>query len=172
MCAIFSSFSRRKVGWGGYNVIFLSEDEVESTATETGAPSEKTEKTEKVESKEQAPTPVKSNTDKKKLKPNKAEVPITEKKPGGKPDSKKTGGPKKAKIAKLDGEASKKSPKFDKKQKTNGEAKKEVAEEKKAGSPFEKKNRKNKKNLLNKNRMGKNKFKSLKTMLRHKEGGH
>lgn len=142
---------------------------------ETGAPSVKIQKTEKIESKGQAPTstPVKSSTGmKKKLRPNKAEAPIIKRKAGGKPDSKKTEGPKKAKIAKLDGEASKKSPKFNKKQKTNGEAKKEVAGEKKVGSPFEKKkNRRNKKNLVNKNRLGKNKFKNLKKMLGQKESG-
>lgn len=141
---------------------------------ETGAPSVKIQKTEKIESKGQAPTstPVKSSTGmKKKLRPNKAEAPIIKRKAGGKPDSKKTEGPKKAKIAKLD-EASKKSPKFNKKQKTNGEAKKEVAGEKKVGSPFEKKkNRRNKKNLVNKNRLGKNKFKNLKKMLGQKESG-
>ncbi|KAA0703010.1 putative 28S rRNA (cytosine-C(5))-methyltransferase [Triplophysa tibetana] len=152
-----------------------TENEEESTAMGTGAQSEKIPKTEQIQSKEQAPTstPAKSPKGmKKKLGQNKDEAPIIKRKPGGKPDSKKTEGPKKAKIAKLDGEALKKSPKFNKKQKTNGEVKKEVAGEKKVGSPFEKKkNRRNKKNLGTKNRLGKNKFKDSKKTLGQEESG-
>lgn len=108
-------------------ILFLAENEIESTVMDAGAPSKKIPKTEKI---------------------------ISE-------------GPKKAKIAKLDGEASKKS------QKMNGEAKKEVAGEKKVGSQLQKKkNIRNKKNFGKNNRMEKNKCKNLKKMFGKKESGH
>uniref|UniRef100_A0A8C1N4Z7 NOP2 nucleolar protein homolog (yeast) n=1 Tax=Cyprinus carpio TaxID=7962 RepID=A0A8C1N4Z7_CYPCA len=105
-----------------------------------------------------------------KLKPEKSETPIITKKAGVKSENKKSDGPKKAKIAKLDGETSKKSAKPNKKQKVkelNGDSTKEVVIEKKKGSQFEKNNKTKNKNLLkkNKNRMGKNKFKKLKNMV-------
>uniref|UniRef100_A0A8C2JJ06 NOP2 nucleolar protein homolog (yeast) n=1 Tax=Cyprinus carpio TaxID=7962 RepID=A0A8C2JJ06_CYPCA len=105
-----------------------------------------------------------------KLKPEKSETPIITKKAGVKSENKKSDGPKKAKIAKLDGETSKKSAKPNKKQKVkelNGDSTKEVVIEKKKGSQFEKNNKTKRKNLLkkNKNRMGKNKFKKLKNMV-------
>uniref|UniRef100_A0A9J7X7M3 NOP2 nucleolar protein homolog (yeast) n=1 Tax=Cyprinus carpio carpio TaxID=630221 RepID=A0A9J7X7M3_CYPCA len=145
-------------------------DEVESTKTETAASSEQIQKP---ESKQQKPasTPEKSNMGKKqKLKPEKSETPIITKKAGVKSENKKSDGPKKAKIAKLDGETSKKSAKPNKKQKVkelNGDSTKEVVIEKKKGSQFEKNNKTKNKNLLkkNKNRMGKNKFKKLKNMV-------
>uniref|UniRef100_A0A8C2JG86 NOP2 nucleolar protein homolog (yeast) n=1 Tax=Cyprinus carpio TaxID=7962 RepID=A0A8C2JG86_CYPCA len=118
-----------------------------------------------------ASTPEKSNMGKKqKLKPEKSETPIITKKAGVKSENKKSDGPKKAKIAKLDGETSKKSAKPNKKQKVkelNGDSTKEVVIEKKKGSQFEKNNKTKRKNLLkkNKNRMGKNKFKKLKNMV-------
>uniref|UniRef100_A0A9J8APJ2 NOP2 nucleolar protein homolog (yeast) n=2 Tax=Cyprinus carpio TaxID=7962 RepID=A0A9J8APJ2_CYPCA len=118
-----------------------------------------------------ASTPEKSNMGKKqKLKPEKSETPIITKKAGVKSENKKSDGPKKAKIAKLDGETSKKSAKPNKKQKVkelNGDSTKEVVIEKKKGSQFEKNNKTKNKNLLkkNKNRMGKNKFKKLKNMV-------
>uniref|UniRef100_A0A8C1MZF4 NOP2 nucleolar protein homolog (yeast) n=1 Tax=Cyprinus carpio TaxID=7962 RepID=A0A8C1MZF4_CYPCA len=147
-----------------------TEDEVESTKTETAASSEQIQKP---ESKQQKPasTPEKSNMGKKqKLKPEKSETPIITKKAGVKSENKKSDGPKKAKIAKLDGETSKKSAKPNKKQKVkelNGDSTKEVVIEKKKGSQFEKNNKTKNKNLLkkNKNRMGKNKFKKLKNMV-------
>uniref|UniRef100_A0A8C1YT47 NOP2 nucleolar protein homolog (yeast) n=1 Tax=Cyprinus carpio TaxID=7962 RepID=A0A8C1YT47_CYPCA len=147
-----------------------SEDEVESTKTETAASSEQIQKP---ESKQQKPasTPEKSNMGKKqKLKQKKSEPPIITKKAGVKSENKKSDGPKKAKIAKLDSETSKKSTKPNKKQKVkelNGDSTKEVVIEKKKGSQFEKNNKTKNKNLLkkNKNRMGKNKFKKLKNMV-------
>uniref|UniRef100_A0A9J8B535 NOP2 nucleolar protein homolog (yeast) n=1 Tax=Cyprinus carpio carpio TaxID=630221 RepID=A0A9J8B535_CYPCA len=131
------------------------------------------EQIQKPESKQQKPasTPEKSNMGKKqKLKPEKSETPIITKKAGVKSENKKSDGPKKAKIAKLDGETSKKSAKPNKKQKVkelNGDSTKEVVIEKKKGSQFEKNNKTKNKNLLkkNKNRMGKNKFKKLKNMV-------
>uniref|UniRef100_A0A8C1TVP5 NOP2 nucleolar protein homolog (yeast) n=1 Tax=Cyprinus carpio TaxID=7962 RepID=A0A8C1TVP5_CYPCA len=147
-----------------------TEDEVESTKTETAASSEQIQKP---ESKQQKPasTPEKSNMGKKqKLKQKKSEPPIITKKAGVKSENKKSDGPKKAKIAKLDSETSKKSTKPNKKQKVkelNGDSTKEVVIEKKKGSQFEKNNKTKNKNLLkkNKNRMGKNKFKKLKNMV-------
>uniref|UniRef100_A0A8C2GFH6 NOP2 nucleolar protein homolog (yeast) n=1 Tax=Cyprinus carpio TaxID=7962 RepID=A0A8C2GFH6_CYPCA len=90
-----------------------TEDEVESTKTETAASSEQIQKP---ESKQRKPssTPEKSNMGKKqKLKQKKSEPPIIRKKAGVKSENKKSDGPKKAKIPKLDGEASKKSEKPD-----------------------------------------------------------
>lgn len=121
----------------------------------------------KPDSKEQKPasTPAKSNMGKKqKLNPKTSEPALITKKAGGKSENKKSDGPKKAKIAKLD-EASKKVEKPDKKQKVkeqNGDSAKQVGKEKK-GSQFEKK--KKKKKNIKKNRMGKNKFKRLKKLL-------
>ncbi len=94
-----------------------------------------------------------------------------------KSETKKSDGPKKAKIAKLDGEASKKSEKPDKKQKVkelNGDSIKEVRKEKKDKSPLdEKKNKMKRKKLLknNINRMGKNRFRKLKNVLGQQESG-
>ncbi|XP_052475086.1 probable 28S rRNA (cytosine(4447)-C(5))-methyltransferase isoform X1 [Carassius gibelio] len=146
------------------------EDEEESSKTETAASSEQIQKP---ESKQQKPnsTPEKSNMgQKQKLKLKKSETPIITKKTGVKAENKKPNGPKKAKIAKLDGETSKKNEKPDKMQKVkelNGDSTKEVVMEKKEGSQFEKKNEMKRKNLLknNTNRMGKNKFRKLKSMV-------
>ncbi|KAL0172677.1 hypothetical protein M9458_032988, partial [Cirrhinus mrigala] len=83
-------------------------NEVESTNMQTAASSEKIQKP---ESKRQKPasTPEKSNMGKKqKLKQKTSVTPTI---------TKKSDGPKKAKIAKLDGEASKKNEKPAKKQK-------------------------------------------------------
>lgn len=91
-----------------------------------------------------------------------------------KSENKKSGGPK---IAKLDGEASKKSEKPDKKQKVkelNGDSIKEVGKEKKEKSQLdEKKNKMKSKKLLknNTNRMGKNRFRKLKNVLGQQESG-
>ncbi|XP_052475087.1 probable 28S rRNA (cytosine(4447)-C(5))-methyltransferase isoform X2 [Carassius gibelio] len=145
-------------------------DEEESSKTETAASSEQIQKP---ESKQQKPnsTPEKSNMgQKQKLKLKKSETPIITKKTGVKAENKKPNGPKKAKIAKLDGETSKKNEKPDKMQKVkelNGDSTKEVVMEKKEGSQFEKKNEMKRKNLLknNTNRMGKNKFRKLKSMV-------
>ncbi|KAF4103480.1 probable 28S rRNA (cytosine(4447)-C(5))-methyltransferase [Onychostoma macrolepis] len=155
-----------------------TEDEVESTKTETAASSKQIQKP---ESKQQKPssTPEKSNMGKKqKLKLKKSEPPIIAKKAGVKSENKKSDGPRKAKIAKLDGEASKKSEKPDKKQKAkelNGDSTKEAGKEKKEKSQFEKKkNEMKRKQLLlknNKNRMGKNKFRKLKNVLGQQESG-
>ncbi|XP_026084800.1 probable 28S rRNA (cytosine(4447)-C(5))-methyltransferase isoform X2 [Carassius auratus] len=145
-------------------------DEEESSKTETAASSEQIQNP---ESKQQKPnsTPEKSNMgQKQKLKPKKSETPIITKKTGVKAENKKPDGAKKAKIAKLDGETSKKNEKPDKMQKVkelNGDSTKEVVMEKKEGSQFEKKNEMKRKNLLknNTNRMGKNKFRKLKSMV-------
>uniref|UniRef100_A0A673FJI2 SAM-dependent MTase RsmB/NOP-type domain-containing protein n=1 Tax=Sinocyclocheilus rhinocerous TaxID=307959 RepID=A0A673FJI2_9TELE len=154
-----------------------TEDEVESSKTETAASSEQIQK---LESKQQKPasTPEKSNMGKKrKLKQKKSETPIITKKAGVKSENKKSDGPKKAKIAKLDGEASKKSEKPNEKQKVkelNGDSTKEVVMVKKEGSPFEKKkNKMKRKSLLKKkkNRMGKNRFKKLKNMVGQQKSG-
>ncbi|XP_042596688.1 probable 28S rRNA (cytosine(4447)-C(5))-methyltransferase [Cyprinus carpio] len=151
-----------------------TEDEVESTKTETAASSEQIQKP---ESKQRKPssTPEKSNMGKKqKLKQKKSEPPIIRKKAGVKSENKKSDGPKKAKIPKLDGEASKKSKKPDIKQKVkelNGDSTKE---EKKEKSQLEKKkNKMERKKLLKKNinRMGKNKFRKLKNVLGQQESG-
>uniref|UniRef100_A0A8C1ZQR1 NOP2 nucleolar protein homolog (yeast) n=1 Tax=Cyprinus carpio TaxID=7962 RepID=A0A8C1ZQR1_CYPCA len=94
-----------------------------------------------------------------------------------KSENKKSDGPKKAKIPKLDGEASKKSEKPDRKQKVkelNGDSTKEVGKEKKEKSQLEKKkNKMERKKLLKKNinRMGKNKFRKLKNVLGQQESG-
>ncbi|XP_016419659.1 probable 28S rRNA (cytosine(4447)-C(5))-methyltransferase [Sinocyclocheilus rhinocerous] len=154
-----------------------TEDEVESTKTETAASSEQIQKP---ESKQQKPasTPEKSNMGKKqKLKQKKSEPPIITKKAGVKSENKKSDGPKKAKIPKLDGEASKKSEKPDEKQKVkelNGDSIKEAGKETKEKSQLEKKKNKMKsKKLLkkNKDRMGKNKFRKLKNVLGQQESG-
>uniref|UniRef100_A0A672PH22 NOP2 nucleolar protein homolog (yeast) n=1 Tax=Sinocyclocheilus grahami TaxID=75366 RepID=A0A672PH22_SINGR len=153
-----------------------TEDEVESTKTETAASSEQIQKP---ESKQQKPasTPEKSNMGKKqKLKQKKSEPPIITKKAGVKSENKKSDGPKKAKIPKLDGEASKKSEKPDEKQKVkelNGDSTKEAGKEKKEKSQLEKKKNKmkSKKLLKNKDRMGKNKFRKLKNVLGQQESG-
>ncbi|KAK7147759.1 hypothetical protein R3I94_010323 [Phoxinus phoxinus] len=141
-----------------------TENEEESTKMETAASPEQIQKP---QSKEQKPasTTAKSNMEKQKLKQNKSETPIITKKAGVKAENKKSDGPKKAKIAKLDGKTSKKVEKPVKKQKVkelNGDSTKEVKEKKK-GSQFEKKNKMKKKNL--KKRIGKNKFKKLKNIL-------
>ncbi|XP_016337605.1 probable 28S rRNA (cytosine(4447)-C(5))-methyltransferase [Sinocyclocheilus anshuiensis] len=154
-----------------------TEDEVESTKSETAASSEQIQKP---ESKQQKPasTPEKSNMGKKqKLKQKKSEPPIITKEAGVKSENKKSDGPKKAKIPKLDGEASKKSEKPDEKQKVkelNGDSTKEAGKEKKEKSQLEKKKNKMKsKKLLkkNKDRMGKNKFRKLKNVLGQQESG-
>lgn len=155
-----------------------TEDEVESTKTETAASSKQIQKP---ESKQQKPssTPEKSNMGKKqKLKLKKSEPPIITKKAGVKSENKKSDGPRKAKIAKLDGEASKKSEKPDKKQmakELNGDSTKEAGKEKKEKSQFEKKkkNEMKRKKLLknNKKRMGKNMFRKLKNRLGQQESG-
>ncbi|XP_043117214.1 probable 28S rRNA (cytosine(4447)-C(5))-methyltransferase [Puntigrus tetrazona] len=145
-----------------------TEDEVESTKAETAASSGQIQK---AESKQQKPssTPEKSIMGKKqKLKQKKPEPPISTKKAVLKSEKKRADGPKNAKIAKLDGEASKKSQKPDKKQNArelNGNSTK--GKEKKEKSQLEKKNKMKKKKLLknNKNRMGKNKFRKLKKVL-------
>uniref|UniRef100_A0A9J7ZB92 NOP2 nucleolar protein homolog (yeast) n=1 Tax=Cyprinus carpio carpio TaxID=630221 RepID=A0A9J7ZB92_CYPCA len=158
----------------GVSINYSSEDEVESTKTETAASSEQIQKP---ESKQRKPssTPEKSNMGKKqKLKQKKSEPPIIRKKAGVKSENKKSDGPKKAKIPKLDGEASKKSKKPDIKQKVkelNGDSTKE---EKKEKSQLEKKkNKMERKKLLKKNinRMGKNKFRKLKNVLGQQESG-
>uniref|UniRef100_A0A671KAG5 Probable 28S rRNA (cytosine(4447)-C(5))-methyltransferase n=1 Tax=Sinocyclocheilus anshuiensis TaxID=1608454 RepID=A0A671KAG5_9TELE len=129
-------------------------DEVESTKSETAASSEQIQKP---ESKQQKPasTPEKSNMGKKqKLKQKKSEPPIITKEAGVKSENKKSDGPKKAKIPKLDGEASKKSEKPDEKQKVkelNGDSTKEAGKEKKEKSQLEKK----------KNKMKSKKFRPL-----------
>jgi len=128
----------------------------------------------KPESKVQKPasTKVKSNMGKKqKLKENKSETPIITKKAGVKSENKKSAGPKKAKIAKLDGKTSQKVGKPVNNQKVkelNGDSTKEGVKKKK-GSQFEKKNKMKKKNL--KKRMGKNKFKQLKKIIGQDESG-
>ena len=77
-------------------------------------------------------------------------------------------GPKKAKIAKVDGEVVKKGDEVTK-EKVNqegGVTKSEPGVEKKDGSRFEKKSMKKKhKNPVKKNRIGKNKFKKLKKLI-------
>uniref|UniRef100_A0A673FJH6 SAM-dependent MTase RsmB/NOP-type domain-containing protein n=1 Tax=Sinocyclocheilus rhinocerous TaxID=307959 RepID=A0A673FJH6_9TELE len=159
------------------NAIPTAPRETESSKTETAASSEQIQK---LESKQQKPasTPEKSNMGKKrKLKQKKSETPIITKKAGVKSENKKSDGPKKAKIAKLDGEASKKSEKPNEKQKVkelNGDSTKEVVMVKKEGSPFEKKkNKMKRKSLLKKkkNRMGKNRFKKLKNMVGQQKSG-
>uniref|UniRef100_A0A671KCV9 Probable 28S rRNA (cytosine(4447)-C(5))-methyltransferase n=1 Tax=Sinocyclocheilus anshuiensis TaxID=1608454 RepID=A0A671KCV9_9TELE len=159
------------------NTIPTAPKETESTKSETAASSEQIQKP---ESKQQKPasTPEKSNMGKKqKLKQKKSEPPIITKEAGVKSENKKSDGPKKAKIPKLDGEASKKSEKPDEKQKVkelNGDSTKEAGKEKKEKSQLEKKKNKMKsKKLLkkNKDRMGKNKFRKLKNVLGQQESG-
>ncbi|XP_059423406.1 probable 28S rRNA (cytosine(4447)-C(5))-methyltransferase [Carassius carassius] len=147
-----------------------TEDEAESTKTETAASSVQIQKPES----KTASNPEKSKMGKEqKLKQKKSEPAIITKKAGVKSENKKSDGPKGAKIPKLDGEASKKSEKPDKKQKVkelNGDSTKEVGKEKKEKSQLEKKkNKMQRKKLLkkNKNRMGKNKFRKLKNVLGH-----
>ncbi|KAL2084095.1 hypothetical protein ACEWY4_019613 [Coilia grayii] len=101
--------------------------------------------------------------------------PADEKKQGptkkkGKPD-----GPKKAKMAKLDGAVEGEGDKVKKEKKEGVEqegdaTKKDPGAEKKEGSRFEKKTMKKKHNpMKKKNRMGKNKFKKLKKILNNDE---
>ncbi|XP_051576390.1 probable 28S rRNA (cytosine(4447)-C(5))-methyltransferase [Myxocyprinus asiaticus] len=146
-----------------------AENEVESTKMETAASSVKIQKSKSMEQKPTLTVAKTPSSKKQKLKQKKAKLPIMEKKTGIKSDSKKSDGPKKAKIAKFEGEASK-SEKFNKKQvkEVNGDAKKKVVEEKEGGSQFEKKKNQTKK----KNRIGKNQFKKLKKMHGQQESGH
>ncbi|XP_040900115.1 probable 28S rRNA (cytosine(4447)-C(5))-methyltransferase [Toxotes jaculatrix] len=79
-------------------------------------------------------------------------------------------GPKKAKVAKMDGETVKVSEAKKPAVKTTEETKASKAD-KKEGSRFEKKQAKKTKSPMKaKNRMGKNKFKKLKNMLKKQEG--
>lgn len=75
-------------------------------------------------------------------------------------------GPKKAKVAKMDGDTVKVTKAKEPTVKTAGETKQELKADIKEGSRFEKKQgKKIKKPMKAKKRMGKNKFKKLKRML-------
>uniref|UniRef100_A0A674NWU5 NOP2 nucleolar protein homolog (yeast) n=1 Tax=Takifugu rubripes TaxID=31033 RepID=A0A674NWU5_TAKRU len=80
-------------------------------------------------------------------------------------------GPKKAKVAKMDGDTVKVTKAKEPTVKTAGETKQELKADKKEGSRFEKKQgKKIKKPMKAKKRMGKNKFKKLKKMLEKQDG--
>ncbi|XP_066538986.1 probable 28S rRNA (cytosine(4447)-C(5))-methyltransferase [Hoplias malabaricus] len=115
----------------------------------------------------------KTTETKHKLKPNsssKTENPISHNKPAVQSKKMEDHGPKKKKIAKKHGgdskEDGKKVPKLD------GKPTKESVTGKKEGIPIKKTGKKKRKPLLqNRNRMGKNKFKTLKKMLKKQEAG-
>ncbi|XP_036440486.1 probable 28S rRNA (cytosine(4447)-C(5))-methyltransferase [Colossoma macropomum] len=104
----------------------------------------------------------------------KTEKPISQSKPEVKSKQIKDDGPKKKKLAKMDGDDSKEDGKTKKKlqiPKVDGETTKKSVTGKMEKSLL-KKTIKKKKNLLQKgSRMGKNKFKTLKTMLRKQDAG-
>lgn len=159
-----------------------SEEEAEPTEAEVSVPAEESAAVGVKEDKPGKTHQGKSQPAKQSAKPQKAQqgkgqpgrmaaktngVPAkpTDEKRSGSPKKKKDkgSGPKKAKIAKLDGEELKK----EKSNQEGGVTKTEAGAEKKEGSRFEKKtNKKKHKNPMKKQkRMGKNKFKKLKKML-------
>lgn len=165
-----------------------SEEEAESTEAEVSVPAEESaaagikedesgkthqgkSQPAKQSAKPQKPQQGKGQPGKTAAKANGVPVKPTDEKRQGSPKKKKDkpSGPKKAKIAKLDGEAVKKGDKVKKEKviQEGGVTKTEAGAEKKEGSRFEKKimKKKHKSPLKKKNRIGKNKFKKLKKLL-------
>ncbi|XP_030639687.1 28S rRNA (cytosine(4447)-C(5))-methyltransferase [Chanos chanos] len=159
-----------------------TEQETETTEAESAAAQGEEKTKPAAEETNEAPPQSKANA-----KANgSAEKPLSGKKPvgpskKGKPDQPETprkasngkpGGPRKHKMAKVDGDVPKDGGRA-KKPKVENAAGKESETEKKEGSRFEKKtNKKKRRNPMKKNnRMGKNKFKKLKKMLRKMDAG-
>lgn len=159
------------------------EEEEQPTESETPVSSVKTSKNSKPakskpEPKSKGPARGKPETkqpSKSAVSSKTAENTVSKNKPAVKSTKMKDDGPKKKKIARMEEEASKEDKKSKEKlpkvPKVDGETSKKPESGKKEESSPKKRKNKNKNPLQKQNRMGKNKFKTLKKMLKKQETG-